>query len=217
MELVMRLSELEKKLLTLAFDPSASAGESVNALRVIFRNWIEKYPDGYTLVKDLEGIETQTSKVNTPDSPYASVVLGFGKHKGKCLRDVPANYLLWVLDNFEELWPETRKSIERYLEGEQRWIKQTYPCWRNVKFSSQDDWAYYIYPYRFEATCMRSWSEKYYGQWFVPHLDHAGPFSKLEDAKRLVESVWGSKGILNYKRRLTKFERAKSWRKGNKA
>ena len=28
------------------------------------------------------------------------------------------------------------------------------------------------------------------GQWRVPHLDDAGPFQRLEDAKALVETIW---------------------------
>ena len=53
-------------------------------------------PNGHALVKDLE-------------------VLQFGKHRGEA-KDVPVGYLLWVLDNFEDLWRETRRAIERYLE-----------------------------------------------------------------------------------------------------
>jgi hypothetical protein len=50
-------------------------------------------------------------------SPYASVVLQFGKYHGSRLDEVPADYLEWVLDNFDDLWPATRRAIERYLEG----------------------------------------------------------------------------------------------------
>jgi hypothetical protein len=54
----VKLSERQRKLLILAFDPAATAGEAMNALRVLFRDWITKYPDGHELVKDLE---TETS------------------------------------------------------------------------------------------------------------------------------------------------------------
>ena len=110
----MKLSDRERKLLIPAFDPAASAGEAVNALRVVFRDWIQKYSDGHTLVKDLESGGTVVPEQRV--SPYSDVVLGFGKHRGKCLRDVPVDYLLWVLSNFDDLWPETRKAIERYLK-----------------------------------------------------------------------------------------------------
>jgi hypothetical protein len=42
-------------------------------------------------------------------------VLHFGKYRGRCLKDVDPAYLIWVLRNFKNLWPETRNAIERYL------------------------------------------------------------------------------------------------------
>jgi hypothetical protein len=114
--MVVRLSDLERKLLTLAFDPSASVGESMNALRVIFRNWVEKYPDGHALVKDLESREVREKIIyRSAESPYGNLILNFGKYRGKAIGDVPVEYLIWVRDNFEDLWPQTRKAIERYL------------------------------------------------------------------------------------------------------
>lgn len=111
----MKLTDRERKLLILAFDPASTAGEAVAALRVVFRDWIAKYPDGYSLLADLESGGIPQTFHGSEKSPYGSVVLGFGKHRGKCLKEVPADYLIWVLDNFEGLWPETRKAIERYL------------------------------------------------------------------------------------------------------
>ena len=117
----MKLNSKERKLLILAFDPAAAVGEAMNALRAVMKGWLERYPDGYALVKDLEEGEAGTrQKVVYRDavSPYASVVLQFGKHKGCRLDEVPADYLEWVLDNFDDLWPETRRAIERYLKGQ---------------------------------------------------------------------------------------------------
>jgi hypothetical protein len=116
-ELAMRLTERQRKLLILAFDPVATAGESANALRVLFRNWIAKYPDGYAFVQDLESgkVRVKERVVYVDRNPYGDVVLEFGKYRGMALRDVPATYLLWVLNNFDGLWPETRTVIERYL------------------------------------------------------------------------------------------------------
>lgn len=39
----------------------------------------------------------------------------FGKHRGKELRDIPDDYLLWVLGNIEYLNPVLRREIERRL------------------------------------------------------------------------------------------------------
>ena len=60
--------------------------------------------------------------------------------------------------------------------------RQKYPYWRPL----EGGWAFYTMPRRYAATCMRTAS----GQWRVPHLNHAGPFDELEDAKRLVETAW---------------------------
>jgi hypothetical protein len=79
----VKLGPKERKLLVLAFDPAASVGESMNALRAVMKGWIARYPDGHALVKDLEEGGTEIrEKVIYRDtvSPYASVVLQFGKH-----------------------------------------------------------------------------------------------------------------------------------------
>jgi hypothetical protein len=114
----MKLEQRERKLLLLAFDPAASVGESANALRALFKNWLIRYPDGHALVKDLETGEVRERVVFRSESPYGEVVLGFGKYRGEAIKDVPVDYLLWILDNFDDLWPQTRTAIERYLEGQ---------------------------------------------------------------------------------------------------
>jgi putative quorum-sensing-regulated virulence factor len=110
----MKLTDRQKKLLILAFDPAATTGEAINALRVLFRDWIHEYSDGHELVHDLE---TEKIVYREKENPYGNVLLGFGKFRGRAIRDVPISYLIWVRDNFEELWPETREAIEKYLDG----------------------------------------------------------------------------------------------------
>ena len=107
----MRLTDRQRKLLILAFDPASTAGEAMNALRVLFRDWITKYSDGHKLVEDLEGEKSVETK-----NLYGETILGVGKFRGKKIKEVDPAYLLWVLDNFEALWPQTRRAIERYLE-----------------------------------------------------------------------------------------------------
>lgn len=116
----MRLTDRERKLILLAFDPAAEPGEAVGAVRALAKTWISKYPDGHALVKDLEAPEQEVVKekvVYRTESPFADFELPFGKHRGAPLRDVPVEYLLWVLHNFEGMWPTTREAIERYLAG----------------------------------------------------------------------------------------------------
>jgi hypothetical protein len=57
-------------------------------------------------VRDLEGEKTIYREKG---NPYGEFVLSFGRHKGKPLKEIPVSYLIWCLDNFEDL------SIERYL------------------------------------------------------------------------------------------------------
>jgi hypothetical protein len=113
----VKLDPKERKLLLLAYDSVASVGESLNALRVLFKNWLIKYPDGHALLKDLKSGEVREKVVyRNAESPDASTVLPFGMHRGSRLDEIPADYLLWVLDNFDALHPSLRTAIEKYLE-----------------------------------------------------------------------------------------------------
>ena len=116
----MKLNEREKKLLILAFDSAAEVGEAMAAIRALIKAWISKYPDGYSLILDLEAPEKVVMRervVYRNESPYGNFELNFGKHRGERLRDVPVSYLLWILENWDDLWPTTRRAIESYLDG----------------------------------------------------------------------------------------------------
>ena len=116
----MRLSDKEKKLLILALDHAAEVGEALAAIRALAKAWVLKYPDGYSLIQDLEAPEKVVIRekvVYRNENPYANFELSFGKYRGERLRDVPVSYLIWCLEDFEDLWPATRKAIEGYLEG----------------------------------------------------------------------------------------------------
>lgn len=39
----------------------------------------------------------------------------FGKHRGKPITQVPAGYLMWMLENIADLRPATRAAIEAHL------------------------------------------------------------------------------------------------------
>lgn len=36
----------------------------------------------------------------------------FGKHRGEDLEDIPDDYLVWILDNLDDLSPTLRRAIE---------------------------------------------------------------------------------------------------------
>lgn len=40
----------------------------------------------------------------------------FGKHKGKLLKDVPSDYLLWVYENKDDLYGDLKAYIEDNLD-----------------------------------------------------------------------------------------------------
>jgi hypothetical protein len=52
---------------------------------------------------DIQGNPTENSYNPKVDNP-ADVVLGFGKHKGKKLGEVPADYVEWIADNARDTW-----------------------------------------------------------------------------------------------------------------
>jgi len=81
---------------------------------------VAKYEDGYELIQRLETAQTEIREwiVYQSSSPYAGTILQFGRHRGKRLDEVDPAYLLWVLENFDGLWPSTQLAIERYLEIE---------------------------------------------------------------------------------------------------
>jgi hypothetical protein len=83
------------------------------------RSWLERYKDGHALVADHEkGEERIVEKIlYINKSPYGKVTLGFGKYAGWPLEDIPVGYLEWVLEEFDDLWPSTRRAIEKYLES----------------------------------------------------------------------------------------------------
>ena len=52
---------------------------------------------------DIQGNPTENTYNPKVDNP-ADVVLGFGKHKGKKLGEVPADYVEWIADNARDTW-----------------------------------------------------------------------------------------------------------------
>jgi len=115
----VKLDPREKQFVLLAFDSAAPVGESMAALRALFKKWLVKYPSGYEFIADLEK-EQSTSQPAHSFSKWGEVTLRFGKYAGEQIQDIPTDYLCWVLENFEALWPETRRAIERYLEGDEK-------------------------------------------------------------------------------------------------
>jgi hypothetical protein len=74
--------------------------------------------DAYTVEQVLAQTASPTFYQPIAESPYATTILRFGKYSKCRLDEVPADYLLWILENFEDLWLSTRRVIEQYLDSQ---------------------------------------------------------------------------------------------------
>lgn len=102
-------TETEQKLLRLALNQASQPGEIDGASRALVASWRRRG-------LDVEALLNPSGSHALPESPYAKTVLGFGKHRGKRLDQIPPDYLVWLLDRCESLWPQTRTAIQRFLD-----------------------------------------------------------------------------------------------------
>jgi hypothetical protein len=118
----MALSPKAQKLILLLMDGAASSNEQEIAVRKLTETLRKEYPDGYALLADWNKGKTSTSPLPPPNqsrpSPYNRFVMPFGAHKGKMLKDVPVDYLLYILE-WSDLFPRTRSAIEKFLAQQQ--------------------------------------------------------------------------------------------------
>jgi hypothetical protein len=115
--MALELTTLETKLLRLWMDGAAQPAEAASAALHLRRLLCDRGVDAYTIEATLSEPRPRPASVYRPaaESPYAATILRFGKFRGKRFDEVDADYLLWILDNFEDLWPATRRAIEMYL------------------------------------------------------------------------------------------------------
>ena len=120
----MKLTEIEKKILLLAMDRSAPDGEVTAAAGRLIRLFRKRYRDGYELIGDLESLPERKPLIDARArhaawlrrrATFGQVTLRFGKHCGKPLAQIPADYLIWVLRNCSRLNLYTREAIEGFL------------------------------------------------------------------------------------------------------
>jgi hypothetical protein len=112
-----RFDDKTIKLLLLALDPAAAPGEIKNAALALVRSLRQRYADGHAFLSELTD-QPEPPRQTPPDavSVYGTVRMSFGKYRERQLRDVPPEYLIWVLDNCRNLDPYLRTAIRRYLE-----------------------------------------------------------------------------------------------------
>ena len=121
----MELTETERKILLLAMDRSAPDGEVTAAAGRLIRLFRKRYRDGYELINDLESLPNHARPMIDARvrhavwlrrrATFGQVTLRFGKHRGKPLAEIPADYLIWVLRNCSRLNLYTREAIEGFL------------------------------------------------------------------------------------------------------
>ena len=65
----------------------------------------------------------------------------FGKHKHKLLEDVPRDYLLWVLDNCDNLSPTLKAEVRRVLGvGQRSYSPPPPPPQTSLATSTVNEW-----------------------------------------------------------------------------
>jgi Putative quorum-sensing-regulated virulence factor len=110
----LEFTDKEASLVRLIFDCSASPGEIDNGSVALIRSLRRRYKSGHQLLRDLEQTSAPPPAV-TVRNPFADTRMTFGKHRGKRLCDISADYLLWCLDNCRDINPYLRNAIRRYL------------------------------------------------------------------------------------------------------
>jgi hypothetical protein len=115
---IMPLPDKAKKLILLLMDGAAPAGEQEAATRKLIACLRSNFADGYALLKEWGNgtASPPPPSAHSSTSVYGTFRLPFGQYKGRELRNVPIDYLLYLL-GWEGLWPNTRKAIQCYLEG----------------------------------------------------------------------------------------------------
>jgi hypothetical protein len=112
-----QLDDRSIKLFLLALDPAAAPGEIKNAAIALVRSLRQRYADGHAFLAGLTD-KPEPPRRPAPDavSVYGAVRMPFGKYRERQLRDIPPGYLMWVLDNCDNLDPYLHCAIRRYLQ-----------------------------------------------------------------------------------------------------
>jgi hypothetical protein len=106
----MAFTEKEQKLFALAMDPAAKKGEIENAAAALIKSLRDRGIDAHSGEH-----KSFTPKQAPPPPPPntkshekwssedwpGTIVMGFGKHKGKRLAEIDPSYMRWCLNNWD--------------------------------------------------------------------------------------------------------------------
>lgn len=99
------LTELEQKLLALALDHAAQPGEWATAAMKLIQSLRERGVDGHGGIKRRMDPSEPESKFKVPQEQMewpGSIVLTFGKYKGKKLAEIDPGYMRWYTQNCDD-------------------------------------------------------------------------------------------------------------------
>jgi len=107
------LSDIEMKLLRLALDRGAYEGEADNAAVMFVRKLRERNANADELFGQAQTIIVQSSVSKYGNS--GNQKMSFGMHNGKMIKDVPIDYLIWVIYNCNNIDPKLKLAIHNFL------------------------------------------------------------------------------------------------------
>jgi putative quorum-sensing-regulated virulence factor len=102
----------EVKLLRLALDRAAHSGEIAAAATKLINSLRSR---GISAGELFRGKQPVPAAVDSELAHALVVRMPFGKHRGKCLRDIPADYLIWVNINCSNASVGLRRAIATVL------------------------------------------------------------------------------------------------------
>lgn len=100
------LTSVEMKLLRLALDKGAYDGEAENAAVMLIRKLRSRNAAADDLFSE---------SGERPLTKYGDTVMTFGKYRDRKIKDIPTHYLIWVVNNLNNIDSRLRHAINQFL------------------------------------------------------------------------------------------------------
>jgi uncharacterized protein (DUF3820 family) len=102
----------EQKLLRLGLNSAAHPGESDNCAIMLFRSLRRRGVDAEQIIASY----AQQIWAMRELSAARGRVMTFGKHQGKTIDEIPRHYLMWALENCDNMPLNLRRAIQIVLK-----------------------------------------------------------------------------------------------------